>query len=177
MTEDPPESQGRPTAPEREPDVPAVTEDRVGVLAAYVRTNLDRFTDEALRASARKAGYSEPEIEAAWKAAADRSAQSTERQINVGVVIAVALAYVVLLYGGASVVASLGVGDIAAYLGIGIVIAGIAGWALLRDSRPSLASGLGWGVLLAVGLPLIIVLGILGICIVAGTTGTLFAPQ
>jgi hypothetical protein len=37
----------------------------------------------------------------------------------------------------------------------------------LRESKPSLAAGLGWGVLLAVGLPIVIVLGILGICLVA----------
>jgi hypothetical protein len=157
-----------PDAEERGPVVPAVAQDRVGVLAAYVRTNRDRFTDEALRASARKAGYSDAEIDAAWKSAASRTPMPSERRTNAGVVLLVAIVYVVALYGAGTLLGAIGVGDIAAAGGILLVIGGIAGWALLKESRPSLASGLGWGVLLAVGLPLVIVLGILGICIVFG---------
>jgi len=162
---------------EREPVVPSVAEDRVGVLAAYVRTNRDRFTDEALRASARKAGYTDVEIDAAWQSATSRTPMPSERRTNAGVVLAVAIGYVVVLYGGGALLGSLGAGDIAAAAGLALVIVGVAGWAMLRETRPSLASGLGWGVLLAVGLPLIIVLGILGICLVAGTAGSLFAPR
>ncbi|HSL77634.1 MAG TPA: hypothetical protein VK867_11855 [Candidatus Limnocylindrales bacterium] len=153
---------------DREPVVPAVAEDRIGVLAAYVRTNRDRFTDEALRGAARKAGYTEAEIAAAWASAASRTPIPSERRTNAGVVAGVAVGYVIALYGGGALLGSIGVGDIAAGGALALIVAGIAGWALLKESRPSMASGLGWGVLLAVGLPLIIVLGILGICIVFG---------
>jgi hypothetical protein len=155
---------------ERGPTVPSVEEDRVGVLAAYVRTNRDRFTDEALREAARTAGYSDQEISAAWAAAGDPAKSiPTERRTNIGVVITVAVAYAAALYGVSALLGSMGVGDIAAAIGIGLVLAGIVGWVVLRDSRPSLAAGLGWGVLLAVGLPIVIVLGLLGVCLVAGS--------
>jgi hypothetical protein len=157
-------------ADERGPNVPAVEEDRVGVLAAYVRTNRDRFTDEALRAAAGAAGYTDAEIAAAWSAAGNPSKSiPTERRTNAGVVLAVAIGYVVALYGISALLGSTGVGDIAAAIGIGLVLAGIAGWVVLRDLKPSLAAGLGWGVLLAVGLPIVIVLGLLGICLVASS--------
>lgn len=155
---------------ERGPSVPAVEEDRVGVLAAYVRTNRDRFTDEALRHAARTAGYSDAEIAAAWSAAGNpEKSIPTERRTNAGVVVATAIAYAAGLYGIGALVGSMGLGDIAAAIGLGLVLAGIVGWVVLRDTRPSLAAGLGWGVLLAVGLPIVIVLGILGICLVASS--------
>jgi hypothetical protein len=161
---------------ERGPTVPAVEEDRVGVLAAYVGTNRDRFTDGALRDAAREAGYTDTEITAAW-AAAGNPAKSipTERRTNVGVVLAVAVGYTAAIYGAGALLVSMGVGDFAAVIGLGLVVAGIVGWVVLRDSKPSLAAGLGWGVLLAVGLPIVIVLGLLGICLVASSVPV--APQ
>jgi hypothetical protein len=161
---------------ERGPTVPAVEEDRIGVLAAYVQTNRDRFTDEALREAAGTAGYTDAEIAAAWAATADPSKSiPTERRTNVGVVIAIAVVFVIAVYGSAILLSTIGVGDIAAIVGIGLVLAGMVGWVLLRDSRPSLAAGLGWGVLIAVGLPIVIVLGILGICLVGASIP--IAPQ
>lgn len=161
---------------ERGPTVPSVEEDRIGVLAAYVRTNRDRFTDEALREAAGTAGYTDVEIAAAWSAAGDPAKSiPTERRTNVGVVIAIAVGYAAGLYAISALLGSMGVGDIAAAIGIGLVLAGIVGWVVLRDSRPSLAAGLGWGVLLAVGLPIVIVLGLLGICLVASSVP--FVPQ
>jgi hypothetical protein len=155
---------------ERGPSVPAVSEDRVGVLSAYVQTNRDRFTDEALREAAHSAGYTDAEIAAAWSAAADpKRSIPSERQTSVGVVVLTAIVYGVTLYLAAGALSTVGAGELAGIAAIGGLLAGIVGWVLLRDSRPSLALGLGWGVLLAVGLPLIIVLGILGICLVAGT--------
>jgi hypothetical protein len=148
---------------ERGPTVPAVQEDRVGVLAAYVRTNRDRFTDEALRDAARSAGYSDAEIAAAWAAAGDPTKSiPTERRTNVGVVTAVAIAYAAGLYGLGALVGSMGLGDAAAAIGLGLILGGIIGWVVLREARPSLAAGLGWGVLSAVGLPIVVVLGRLG---------------
>ena len=50
------------------------------------------------------------------------------------------------------------------------------GWvARCATRRPSLAAGLGWGVLIAVGLPIVVVLGILGICLVGASIP--IAPQ
>jgi hypothetical protein len=155
---------------ERGPTIPAVEEDRIGVLAAYVQTNRDRYTDEALREAARTAGYTDAEIAAAWSATADPSKSiPTERRTNIGAVIAIAVGFAIAVYGAAALLGALGVGDIAAIVGIGLVLAGMVGWVLLRDSRPSLAAGLGWGILLAVGLPIVIVLGILGICLVGAS--------
>ncbi len=155
---------------ERGPVVPTVEEDRIGVLAAYVRTNRDRFTDEALRDASRAAGYTDGEITEAWSAAGNPAKSiPTERRTNVGVVIAVAIGCVAVLYGLGALIGSMGVGDVAAAIGLGLILGGIVGWVVLRDSRPSLAAGLGWGVLIAVGLPIVIVLGLLGICLVVGS--------
>jgi len=152
------------------PQVPSVEEDRVGVLAAYVRTNRDRFTDEALREAARAAGYTDAEIASAWAAATDaKRTIPSERGTNTGVVLLTAVLFAAVVYAAAGLVASMGVGDVAAIIGIGLVLAGLVGAVLLRGSRPSLAAGLGWGVLLAVGLPVVIVLGVLGICLVASS--------
>jgi len=154
---------------EHGPSVPAVTEDRVGVLAAYVGTNRDRFTDEALRTAARAAGYTDDEITAAWSAAAGpATAIPGDRRIRTGIVVVTAIAYVIALYAANIGLSALAVGDIVGLVAIGGLLGGIVGWVVLRGTRPSLARGLGWGVILAVGLPLVVVLGILGICLVGG---------
>jgi hypothetical protein len=158
---------------DRGPTVPSVDEDRVGVLAAYVRTNRDRFTDEALREAAAKAGYTDAEITAAWAAAADpKRSVPTDRRTNTGVVIVVAVLFAAAVYALPGLLGAIGRGDIAVVPGLALLLVGLVGWVVLRETRPSLASGLGWGVLLAVGLPLIVVLGILGICLVASSIPT-----
>jgi hypothetical protein len=52
---------------------------------------------------------------------------------------------------------------------MGGLLAGVVAWALLREERPSLAQGIGCGVVLAIAIPLIVILVILGICLVAGS--------
>lgn len=156
---------------ERRPSVPTVTEDRIGVLAAYVRTNRDRFTDDALRDAAHAAGYTEEEVAAAWSAAAGAAtAIATEPRTRTRIVMLVAIGYVLGLYAAVFVLNAAAVGDIAGIVAIGGLLAGIVGWVVLREERPSLAAGLGWGVVLGVGLPLVAVLAILGICLVGGST-------
>jgi hypothetical protein len=153
------------------PTIAAAGDDRVAVLAVYFRSNRGRFTDDALAGEARAAGYSDAEIAAARSVAdptTDIGPAVPARRVDRGVVAAVAILYVIALYGAAaigdSVVQSLsGVG-----VGVGL-LGGVIAWALLREERPSLAQGIGCGVVLAVMIPLIILLVVLGICLVAGS--------
>ena len=158
-----------PTDP-TEPITPAPGDDRVAVLAAYLRSNRDRFTDEALATAARAAGYSEAEIAAA-RSVADPTTDvgpAPARTVNRGVVAAVAIGYVVALYLLTSGAAALS-GDASGAVGLVGLLGGVIAWALLREERPSLAQGIGCGVVLAIAIPLVVILIILGICLVAGT--------
>jgi hypothetical protein len=156
------------------PTTPAPGDDRVAVLAVYFRQNHGRFTDEALAAAARQAGYSDAEIASARALAAPSGAgtgdgAATVRRTDRRVVAAVAIAYVVALYALYSIIASL-MSDISPFMvAIGGLLAGVVAWALLREERPSLAQGIGCGVVLAIAIPLIVILVILGICLVAGS--------
>lgn len=153
------------------PTIPAPEDDRVAVLAAYLRSNRGRFTDEALAGAARDAGYSEAEIEAARTVAdpsTDVGPAAPIRRVHRGVVAVVAILYVVALYGAISIASSIAI-DLNGWAGGAGLLGGVIAWALLRDERPSLAQGIGCGVVLAVVIPLIIILVILGICLVAGS--------
>jgi hypothetical protein len=155
-----------------EPMTPAPGDDRVAVLAAYLRSNHGRFTDEALAAAARTAGYSDAEIAAARTVAdpATDVGPAPARRVNRGVAAAVAIGYVVGLYVlilGAGALAS----DASGAIGLVGLLGGVIAWALLREERPSLAQGIGCGVVLAIAIPAIVLLVILGICLVAGTGG------
>jgi hypothetical protein len=155
-----------------EPTAPAPGDDRVAVLAAYLRSNRGRFTDEALAGAARAAGYSDAEIAAA-RTVADPTTDigpAPARNVNRAVVAAVAIGYVVVLYlliTGAGALAS----DVSGAIGLVALLGGVIAWALLREERPSLAQGIGCGVVLAIAIPLIVILVLLGICLVAGTGG------
>jgi hypothetical protein len=161
-----------PTSPTT-PTIAAEGDDRVAVLAAYLRSNSGRFTDEALAGAARAGGYSDAEIAAARMVAdptTDAGPPETTRRVNRGVVAAVAILYVIALYGAIAIAGSFAI-DLNGIAGGAGLLGGIVAWALLRDVRPSLAQGIGCGVLLAVALPVIVLLVILGICLVAGTGG------
>jgi hypothetical protein len=153
------------------PATPGVEDDRVAVLAAYLRSNRGKFTEDALGRKAQEAGYTAAEVRAAWSLAADRGTDrpTTDRsRTNRGVVAAVAIAYVVALYlliSGTAAMSS----DVSGTVGLIGLIAGVIGWALLRNDRPSLAQGLGCGVVLAVTIPIVVIVVIIGICVVAGT--------
>jgi hypothetical protein len=152
------------------PTVAAGDDDRIAVLAAYLRSNRGRFTDEALAGAARAAGYSESEIAAA-RSVADPTTDigpAPARQVNRGVVAAVAIVYVLGLYLLISGAAALS-GEASGAVGLVGLLGGVIAWALLREERPSLAQGIGCGVVLAIAIPLIVILVILGICLVAGT--------
>jgi hypothetical protein len=164
------------TAEPASPAIPAPEDDRVAVLAAYLRTNEGKFIDEALASAARAAGYSDAELAAARGLAAP-SWQAPDRAIaegpkkNNAVVAAVAIGYVIVLYVAISTSASAS-SDLSGTVGLVGLILGIVGWAVLRNREPSIAQGLGCGVVLAITIPIVVILVILGICIVTGSFPT-----
>jgi hypothetical protein len=83
------------------------------------------------------------------------------------VVAAVAIGYVVGLYFLVSTTASMS-SNLSGSVGLVGLLGGVIAWFLVRDERPSLAQGIGCGVILAVMIPIIAFLVILGICLVAG---------
>ena len=117
------------------------------------------------------AGYSDAELTAA-QAIASSSWQGPIRGIepsrNLGVVIAAAIGYVVLLYIAISISASMA-SDASGAVGLGGLLAGVIAWVVLRNEHPSLARGIGCGVIAAVVVPLVVILVIIGICIVSGS--------
>jgi hypothetical protein len=158
------------------PAIPAPDDDRVAVLAAYLRTNEGKFTDEALARAAGAAGYSDAELAAA-RGLAGPSWQAPERATGEGpkknnvVVAAVAIAYVIVLYLAISTSASAS-SDLSGTVGLVGLVLGVVGWAVLRNQEPSIAQGLGCGVVLAVTIPIVVIVVILGICIVTGSFPT-----
>lgn len=163
-----------PTSPAG-PTIAAEGDDRVAVLAAYFRSNSGRFTDEALAGAARAAGYSDAEITAARRVADPTTdagpAEATTRHVNRVVVAAVAIGYVIALYTANWILSSIAIDLSPALEGAGL-LAGVAAWVLLRNERPSLAQGIGCGVILAVTIPIVAIVAILGICVVTGSIPT-----
>ena len=153
------------------PATPAADDDRVAVLAAYFRSNQGRFTEDVLARKAEEAAYTPTEIAAARSLAQDRGTSgptTSGPRTNRGVVAAVAIAYVLILYVAISGAAGIS-SDVSGTIALAGVLAGIVAWALLRNERPSLAQGLGCGVVLAVTIPIVVIVAIIGICVVAGT--------
>jgi hypothetical protein len=153
------------------PATPRADDDRVAVLAAYIRSNQGKFTEEALSRKAQEAGYTAAELRAARSLAEDRGTDrpmTSASRTNRGVVIAVAIAYVVGLYALISGTAAMS-GDVSGTVGLLGLLAGVVAWAALRNERPSLAQGIGCGVVLAVTIPIVVVVAIVGICVVVGT--------
>jgi hypothetical protein len=175
---DPTEPAG-PTEP-ASPAIPAPEDDRVAVLAAYLRTNHGRFTDEALARAARDAGYSEAEIRDAAAIAVPGSQavgipSGAGGRLNSWVAAAAAIANRNGLYGaiwlvGAARILTSSASDLSGAVALAGLLAGVVAWALLRNDRPSLARGIGCGVVLAIAIPIVTVLVIIGICIATGSS-------
>jgi hypothetical protein len=152
----------------------------VAVLAAYLRTNHGRFTDEALARAARDAGYSEAEIRDAAAIAVPGSQavgipSGAGGRLNSWVAAAAAIAYVIVLYGaiwlvGAARILTSSASDLSGAVALAGLLAGVVAWALLRNDRPSLARGIGCGVVLAIAIPIVTILVIIGICIATGSS-------
>ena len=152
--------------------------DRTARLVAYFRENRDRFTGDALKRAATDAGYSPEEIETAWSQVGWGSAETAmSRPENLAVSAVVAIVYVAGIYLGA-----IGLGsnprtiDLALPAFLAALLGGLLVWVALRDSRPAVARGVGFGIAIAIGLPVVLFLALLGICLVAGTAFP-FAPQ
>jgi hypothetical protein len=150
---------------------PLAAQDRATRLAAYFAANRDRYTPDALRRAAREAGYTEPEIEAglaapaaavAWTVPAAASGSGPKILPTIGTTVAFILGLwaVGAVLGSVMPDASLG---LIAY--IVAIVAATVGWRTLRHEHPSVARGLGCGVILAFVLPVVVVVAIVGFCI------------
>ena len=155
-----------------------VADDRAAALGAYLEANRGRYTDEALRRAATSAGYTDGEVDAALVALASglpiTPDQGLRARSSLPVASAVVILYVVAVYllgfgvGIGTSSSSFGNLVLPALLVVGI--GGLLGTALLRERYPSVALGLGCGVVLAVVLPVVLLLVLLGICVVSGGT-------
>jgi hypothetical protein len=84
------------------------------------------------------------------------------------VVVAVAIGYVVIPYLLISTTGSMS-SDLSGTVALVGLLGGVIAWALLRNQRPSLARGIGCGVVLAIVIPVVVIVVIIGICVVSGT--------
>jgi hypothetical protein len=151
--------------------------DRITRLVAYFRENRDRFTRDALKRAATDVGYTAEEIETAWSQVGWGSAETAvARPENFAVSAVVAIVYVAGIYLGA-----IGLGsnprtiDLALPAFLAALLGGLLAWVALRESRPAIARGIVGGVVIAIGLPVVLFLVVLGVCLVAGSP-TIFGP-
>jgi len=154
-----------------EQDIPGA---RIASLTAYLQTNRDRYTEASLRRSSLDAGYTQAEADAAWRAISATTTRDApiQSRTSVPVIIGTTLAFI----GGTwlAVVVVDAIGQAFGFYGSALLIwitAGIVGtiaWAVLRGSHPSVAQGLGCGVILVVLFPAILVLAVLGFCLATG---------
>jgi hypothetical protein len=137
---------------------------RIDALAAYFRTNRDGFTEEALRRSAAEAGYEPRDIDAAWAVAAIPATGGGGSSL---VTVLLTIAFVVVTYGIALVLGAVPETSNLAFPAVGVMLVlGILGWLTMRESRPALASALKFGVIIAVVLPVVLTLAVIGLCFV-----------
>jgi len=151
---------------------PSPGPDRVAGLAAYFREHRDRFTPSALRKAAIQAGYTSDEIDAAWSRVGWGSAeQALSRPEGFGISVGVALVYIAGTYIGTIGLASNATTNGLALPGVlAAIVGGILAWVALRESRPAVARGIGCGIVIAISLPVVMFLVILGFCLASGTT-------
>jgi hypothetical protein len=162
----------RPADQTNEEEIPGA---RMASLTAYLQVNRDRYTEAALRRASLDAGYTPDEVDAAWRgiAAATGTDHPIPSRTSLPVVIGTTVAFVAgtwLAFAvGESISQALGLyGASGALTWVAAGIIGTVGWATQRDRHPSLAQGLGCGVILVILLPVILVLVVLGFCIATG---------
>jgi len=148
---------------------------RMASLTAYVQTNRERYTEAALRRSSLEAGYTQAEVDAAWRSVAPATSWETpiRPRTSLAVVIGTTVAFIagtwLALVLGEWIGQALGVyGASGALIWVAAGIIGTVGWLTQRDRHPSVAQGLGCGVILVILLPIILVLVVLGFCIATG---------
>jgi hypothetical protein len=154
------------------PDPSAPVAERVARLAAYFQEHRDRFTTEALKQTAADAGYEPAEIELAWSRIAwgdpERAAGRTTQP---GVAALVAIVYVVgTWFGAIGLSSNSGTSGLAGPAFLAALGGGVLAWAALREQSPSVARGIGIGVVLAIVVPAVFVLVFIGICLAMGFT-------
>jgi hypothetical protein len=148
---------------------------RMASLTAYLQVNRDRFTEASLRRSSLEAGYTAAEVDAAWRgiAAATSRDDPIRPRTNLLVTAGTAIAFIagtwLALAIGESINQALGIyGPSAPLIWLAAGVIGTVGWVTQRDSHPSVAQGLGCGVILVIVFPLVLVLAVLGFCIATG---------
>ncbi len=149
---------------------------RMASLTAYLQTNRDRYTEASLRRASLGAGYTQAEVDAAWRAIATAAATGRDLitpRISLPVTIGTTVGFIagtwLALALGESISQAIGVyGASGALIWLAAGIIGTVGWVTQRDRHPSLARGLGCGVILVILLPVILVLVVLGFCIATG---------
>ena len=159
------------------PDPPQDGESRIASLTTYLEANRETYTPDALAASARAAGYTEAEIEAAL-VRAGRIAQGTTPQDRARARRLVVAIYVVTYLGFAFLFlrpesSAYGAGPIALIIlavSMGLMLL-LSFWSI-RRSRPRATTASGIVTALLVG-PLILLVAVSGLC-VATTAPMLF---
>ena len=148
---------------------------RMASLTAYLQTNRDRYTEASLRRSSLEAGYTQAEVDAAWRGIATATSRDApiRPRTNLPVIIGTTVGFVaatwLALAIGESISQAIGIyGASGALTWVAAGIIGTVGWVTQRDRHPSLARGLGCGVILVILLPVILVLVVLGFCIATG---------
>jgi hypothetical protein len=144
---------------------------RIARLAAYFRENRDRFSTAALKRAAADAGYTPAEIDAAWSQVGWGSAEAAmSRPQGFATSVVVAIVYVAGLYVGAI---GLGSNPATNNLALPAFLLALFGggliWIVFRESNPAVSRGIGCGMVIAVGLPVVLFLVVLGLCIVTGS--------
>jgi hypothetical protein len=147
--------------------------DRIAGLTAYFGQHRHTFTRQALTAAAASAGYTATEIDTAWALAGWGSAESAVSALggppNFGLAVVVAILFVAGTYVGAvGLLSNAGTRDGALPGFLTALLGGALAWAGLRSTNPAVARGIGCGVVIAITLPVVLFLVILGVCVAAG---------
>jgi len=155
----------RPSIPGLSADAPEYGPARRSALRDYVLENEERFTREALTMAALDAGYEPAEVEAAFARPARQTrfsgAWSCTALMTAGL-------YVAALLLGLTLVGSQPGGRLTSGYLLVALGGGIVGAILLRNRRSDIAYGLALGVALAILVPFVLFVAIVGICTVMG---------
>jgi hypothetical protein len=158
-----------PAAPDAAPAPTSGTDDvsrthRIDALATYFRLHRATYAEASLRRAALDAGYEVRDVDAAWAVTAE---PAPVRGRAGGVPALVTIGYLVVSFGATAIAAAVpDTSGLAILVPAVALVAGIAAWLALRGTHPAIAQGLRMGVILAIVLPVVIGLVVLGVCLV-----------
>jgi hypothetical protein len=155
----------RPSIPGLSADAPEYGPARRSALRDYVLANEERFTREALTKAAIDAGYEPAEVEAAFVRPTRQPGLSGAWSCTA---IMAAGVYLTVLVAGLLLVSNQPGGPMTSGYLLVALGGGVAGAILLRGRRPDIAYGLACGVALAILVPFVLFVAIVGICSVMG---------